>query len=123
MSSESKEERKRVRRVVRKLVISSLLLVLALIIPISALIGIGKPSAESPETWFQRSGSIVVLLAVLAEVALYPIRTNMILNGNLKTIDPHPLENLRPWFRAILYIAAFAIIAGTCIWGYGDLLI
>ena len=56
----------------RKLLFSLLLLVVAIIIPILSFnIPAWAPSTVTDASWFQRSGSVVVIIAVLAEFVLF----------------------------------------------------
>ncbi|WP_199450047.1 hypothetical protein [Vibrio harveyi] len=96
---------------------------------------------KSPEdtTWFARSGSIVVLLAVIVEFRLssyiyedvlkaaqdsakkrgVKVSANPIVQANIdarKTVKPEV-----PKSRKILSICAhILVVTGTVIWGYGD---
>tara|TARA_R110000737_G_scaffold116732_2_gene149371 strand:+ start:459 stop:788 length:330 start_codon:yes stop_codon:yes gene_type:complete len=63
------------------------------------LAGIGtfKPFHVLPEVWFQRSGSLLVLVAVYCEI-----------------VSSNNKDNY------IRFIAHSTVVVGTCIWGYGD---
>ncbi|ENK2930214.1 hypothetical protein AB3D11_004316 [Vibrio vulnificus] len=99
---------------------------------------------KSPEdtTWFARSGSIVVLLAVIVEFRLssyiyedvlkaaqdsakkrgVKVSANSIVQANIdarKTVKPEA-----PKSRKVLSIFAhILVVTGTVIWGYGDKLV
>lgn len=48
-----------------------IMLGLSILMPALALMDFLRPSTESIESWFQRSGSIMVLFAVVAEMQAY----------------------------------------------------
>lgn len=73
--------------------------------------------------WFQRSGSLIVLFSVMLEFRQLRIMDRLRLHA------PHigvggvsfPTNNI-PGQRLMLHRAAVsAIVAGTLIWGYGDI--
>jgi hypothetical protein len=104
-----------------KLFFSIGLLLVAFAIPFLCL---GMPAwalaYETNSTWFQRSGSLVVLFAALSEFLL------------LKTYDyisPSEAAYVVPfdtpkWYKTLYNVIAvagvFLLVAGTLIWGYGD---
>ena len=97
---------------------------LAVLSPLIALIVPWMPEEETLCSWFQRSGSIMVVFALLAETtalrfqkALFPKSafSNKEVEAARKTYWKHP---------AIMNSSAFLLIAiGTFIWGYGDILV
>ncbi|RTE67731.1 hypothetical protein EH243_01925 [Amphritea opalescens] len=95
--------------------------VLAFISPLVALFIPYMPENESIFTWFQRSGSAMVVFGLLAEAKA--INCFFILNpaGFAETgINEARAKYLK--YPANLNIFSFLIIAlGTLIWGYGDI--
>ena len=73
--------------------------------------------------WFQRSGSLLVLFSVVLEfrqtqMARPSASKDVFVNG-----QPTAISRNTPAFRKCLhYYALLAIVIGTVIWGYGDLL-
>lgn len=78
------------------------------------------PCGENPEVWFQRSGSIVVLLAVWIEYKLFKINGDVHPSG-MSTSQLNKLtEKYGTSHKVASYLAAALAITGTFIWGYGD---
>ena len=74
--------------------------------------------------WFQRSGSILVLVCAGSEFLLKKL-TNPVTNTWVK-VSGMPVATARPHSKGInlLHFISFTgIILGTFVWGYGDLVI
>lgn len=84
--------------------------------------GILKPKTEVYSIWFQRSGSLIVMLAILMEYKLFSIH-QAIFPEKITLRQFSGLENKYGKKHKIFSIIStlFAIF-GTFIWGYGDLL-
>ncbi len=95
---------------------------LALAVPIFSLIGIGKPENEELSIWFQRSGSIMVVLALLAEMRAYQMFDVFKPIAYVSSSYDRTHKKYKPQVTAYNYIAFALIGAGTVIWGYGDIL-
>ncbi|MFC1235977.1 hypothetical protein [Vibrio sp. F74] len=103
------------------------ILLLAVIIPTLCWFGILKGSIDA-SSWFQRSGSIMVLFAVWAEFKLFKLSANL----NPRSKNGQTWEDLGHadvlHKEFVGYLATFKIIAamlaimGTLICGYGDLI-
>ena len=95
---------------------------LAIATPILACIDVFRPSTEGFSTWFQRSGSAMVVFALLAEMRAY----QMLEVFRTETYQGDSFYQAKTDFQnqaQIFNIAAFILIAiATLIWGYGDLL-
>jgi hypothetical protein len=104
------------------LIPASILLLLAILFPILAWFEFLLPAKEKTWLWFQRSGSITVMLAVIIEYFLIKIEHNV----NPPNTVPSKVWNMgkgyHSWHKLIQVIAVFVAIFGTLIWGYGDLL-
>ncbi len=80
------------------------------------------PHTENAATWFQRSGSAVVALSIIAESSAISIYNELNPSGFV-SIDFEKLEikyNKLP--KKYTKISLSLIALGTIIWGYGDLL-
>ncbi len=69
--------------------------------------------------WFQRSGAVMVLLAAMLE-----FRQSKVMNDardNAVVIEPIVLTNVPRDRKALHVVALVLIVAGTFVWGYGDL--
>ena len=109
------------RRVRKELLQCVPLIIIAILIPCAALFIDLKPEIETTGSWFQRSGSLIVIIAVWIEFKLLSI------NGDVNpTGITDPIQSLimkfSPWYKLSSYLAAVLAITGTLIWGYGDLL-
>ncbi len=76
---------------------------------------------DEPKVWFQRSGSIMVVILLLAEYQVYKMVTdlrqgNMIPHSARRTQDKY-----RPYIPYLQYVAILATLLATIIWGYGDI--
>lgn len=98
-------------------------LLISLFIPFFGAFGFLMPTTERVDIWFQRSGSLVVLISSLAEFFAVSM---------MNVFNPIKLAN-EPDFttkvtygsqaKALIIVSALFICAGTVIWGYGDLLV
>ena len=104
-------------------VIVVFLLVAALATPLVAAFGPWLPAGESRAIWIQRSGAVTTLFSFMAgAMAVFT-------SGQLYTpgffgdaVKLHVLKDFRLRFR-IAEAAVFLLsLAGTVIWGYGDLI-
>lgn len=100
---------------------AAILLLASLIVGISFWIS----TISSEFHWFARSGSLMVLLAVVVEFR--NLNLQQLLNDNSARISRNVSGILRPtkqpYFRQVLInVAHILVVIGTIIWGYGDLL-
>ena len=97
------------------------LLMLLILLPFLASYGVLKPANEKIEIWFQRSGSIIVLLGSLAEYCSFKMH-NVFSPIHLSN---EPLFNTKLKYclqaKWLMVISAIFISFGTIVWGYGDL--
>jgi|TARA_R110001599_G_scaffold225392_1_gene424562 hypothetical protein len=91
------------------------------IVPLLAVFGVLKPEQESAGIWFQRCGSIVVLLGSLAEY--YSFKMHSVFSPEHLANEPLFNTKLKYCLQAkrLMAISALFIAMGTVIWGYGDL--
>ncbi|MEJ6123249.1 hypothetical protein MT390_15415 [Vibrio sp. 2-Bac 85] len=102
-------------------------LFLGVTIPTLCWFGFFKGAIE-PSSWFQRSGSITVLLAVWAEFKIFKLNESI----NPRSKSGQTWDNLKHadilhkkfagYLNSFKVIAAMLAISGTIICGYGDLL-
>ena len=91
--------------------------------PLFALVIPFRPSNEMACTWFQRSGSLMVMLSLLAELSAVRI-FNLLNPSGFVSVGFKEFENKYknlPVKYSVLCL--IAIGTGTVIWGYGDLLL
>jgi hypothetical protein len=106
----------------RGFIIWSLLMASAIMLPVLLLIL--KPDQYLFNTWFQRSGSVIVVISLLSEIKLISLQqiipsekhNYLIMNEYLKNKYKNPLN--------FASYATYSFVAiGTMIWGYGDILV
>ncbi|HCG8217836.1 TPA: hypothetical protein NJ504_004836 [Vibrio parahaemolyticus] len=111
----------------RKTIKSSLwttlpIILLAISIPlVAAFCPAFMPVNETVATWFQRSGAVVVALAVWIEIKNNAI-SGYIYPSGLSTSDFAILkQDYGLYFNLIKWSGFLLAILGTVIWGYGDI--
>jgi hypothetical protein len=109
---------KRIRRASLQVAI---LCLCAVVPPLFSLTGIFAPEDEALGLWFQRSGIVMTVFAVLAQLKAGRIATTMIAGGTFaETWEAYHkynrLQALAAWLSLTL------VVVGTLIWAYGDLL-
>lgn len=99
------------------------LALVALIAPIAALNGLFMPSSMELAEWFMRSGAITAIFAFSAQTQASAV-IELLSPRGLSSTGINGLRKLfiRPlnWINGLIFCVA---IAGSVIWGYGDLLI
>ncbi|TQV71615.1 hypothetical protein FLL45_20920 [Aliikangiella marina] len=90
--------------------------------------------SEPAQFWFQRSGSIIVMLAAIAEVRVFSkikrLETQVLISTLMADKIEHGLKAagdvskkaIEPWEKFGVILNLFWLLAGTIIWGYGDLI-
>ena len=91
-----------------------------LIVALLAWHGVLNIFGDTPELWFQRSGSIIVVIAALSEYYLFDIKSAF---PKEAYAVPYALKEWeKDRLRYIEYSGFILMAAGTLVWGYGDLL-
>tara|TARA_R110002073_G_scaffold299249_2_gene466159 strand:- start:3681 stop:4103 length:423 start_codon:yes stop_codon:yes gene_type:complete len=84
-----------------------------------------KPETESIATWFQRSGSIMVILAIWLELKMHSISGYMNVDESVVVINEFPTDAVKRYnlcYKIAMIVGFFIAVIGSIIWGYGDLL-
>ena len=71
--------------------------------------------------WFQRSGSVAVLLSALAEYQLLKVNPDINYAKSAYAAETEYKEQYGVIFDFALYLATGIFAVGTLIWGYGDI--
>lgn len=81
------------------------------------------PPGEGEGEWFQRSGSIMVVFALLAELRVNALH-RMSDAGKMPFLHVHIYmqRKFQGWATSASYLTLLIVVAGTVIWGYGDLI-
>ncbi len=106
-----------------KLYLSISSILFAIAVPCIAYFGVFKPENEPLRVWFQRSGSLVTIFSVIADVFIFNIH-QFLYPGRMVSVGFDKLKTrFIRLYIALSLVAIFMTIAGTIIWGYGDLFI
>jgi len=97
-----------------------ILLLITPLIPILAFNGVFMPQKELLPIWFQRSGSIVTILAVIIDAKLFTIASLILESGMQTSFD----DAIRKGFRIPVFIVS-SIALVTTVYGtlFGDMAI
>jgi hypothetical protein len=83
-----------------------------------------NPLLEEANTWFQRSGSLITLVASIGE-ATFIVKLNKLVSvrhwANL-TCEIYIERVYKPYLHFSIVMTFLFIVYGTITWGYGDLL-
>ncbi|MBQ0761395.1 MAG: hypothetical protein KBT78_01015 [Marinobacter psychrophilus] len=99
------------------------LLLIAALIPFLATVEALRPEAEDTALWFQRSGSLTVLFAVLSEFRLQTVDEHINPRGIWDSFQENMKQKYSRKHFLLSAISVLLAIIGTIIWGYGDLFI
>jgi len=100
---------------------SSLLVIVALIIGYIGYGGTFAPEGETNATWFQRSGSLIVVCALWLEFNLFKVNDLVNPTGIITEDGDRFFIRYGRYFSTLKYVGAVVALIGTIIWGYGDL--
>ena len=91
--------------------------------PIISLYYPVMPQGETLSSWFQRSGSLMVIISIIAEFKLFTLNDYFDIHDT-RVFGPVDLpKTYKPIYILITLLAVTGMIFGTLIWGYGDLFI
>lgn len=111
------------REILKALLSSLPLIILAIIFPVLAAHAFLKPDTELLPQWFQRSGSITVMFSVWCEYNLAKVNGYIYPSGLVALDDAQLSEKYKKIYKIARYFGVLLAISGTIIWGYGDQLI
>jgi len=96
------------------------LFLLSLASPI--VLGFLKPETQDAALWFQRSGSVMVVLALLAELRVLAVDGLVIARSNsFLYCHIYIKQKYNSMLKFINCMSYFIIAFATLIWGFGDL--
>jgi len=105
----------------RKLIYSVALLLCAASIPFfSFQMPSWANTLESNATWFQRSGSLVVLFAALSEYMLFKTYAYISPSEAAYSVPFDTPKWYKYLYNIISILGLVLLVTGTIIWGYGD---
>ncbi|HIF5585035.1 TPA: hypothetical protein ACX3CS_004521 [Vibrio parahaemolyticus] len=109
------------RDIVKALLYSIPLMIIAIVVPIGAYYQVLLPVGESVGSWFQRSGAITLIFALWVEFNLIKVNEHINLSGITISDQAELSEKYKLVYRTFQYLGIFLAIAGTVICSYGDL--
>lgn len=114
---------KNARKTIRQSLLTTLpIIFVAIAIPFIAIfVPALMPEKETIATWFQRSGAIVVALAVWVEIKNNAISGYIYPSGLSSGEFAELKESYGLYFNIIKWSGFVLAICGTVIWGYGDI--
>ncbi|WP_299178790.1 hypothetical protein [uncultured Neptuniibacter sp.] len=123
------EEHEHIDRVKSKLWKYSLLCAASFMPPIIAismpfyLVSPYLSENETLSTWFQRSGSLMVIIAIITEFKLYSLNDYFDLNNTRMFVPVDLPKTYKSTYFVISIVALMSMLIGTLIWGYGDIFV
>ncbi|KIF46823.1 hypothetical protein [Vibrio owensii] len=94
-------------------------LIVTLVAVIAVSQGFLLPASDKPEIWFQRSGSIIVVVALFLEY-LVQKRLEAFSNGEVPPWEAGRLY--KAFYQKLAVVCVIYGLLGTMVWGYGDLI-
>ena len=110
------------RDIVRALLYSIPLIILAVAAPMAAYRLVLLPVGENLGSWFQRSGAITLVLAIWVEFNLIKVNEHINLSGITISDQIKLSEKYKLVYRVFQYLGIVLAISGTVICSYGDLI-
>jgi len=83
-----------------------------------------KPVNESVGMWVQRSGAIIVVLSLLAEIKATAVERLAIKNElSFLYCNIYLKNKYKEKVKRVTFATYFVVAVGTLIWGYGDIFV
>ncbi|MBY8086280.1 hypothetical protein KW496_11685 [Vibrio fluvialis] len=109
------------RDIVKALLYSIPLMIVAVVAPIAAYNQLLLPLGENAGSWFQRSGAITLVFALWVEFNLIRVNEHINLSGITISDQTELSQKYKLVYRVFQYLGIFLAIVGTIICSYGDL--
>ena len=110
----------KLRKVNILFLISVIAIIIAVTIPTFAHLGLLKPAQEPLHIWFQRSGSLMIIICVALDTTA--LVTHSTLNYSWCKFFNEKKKFHIIVHRTLTVIAIILTVLATFIWGYGDLI-
>jgi len=107
----------------RDLKVFGFLVLIAVLIPVSALLVPLRPPSESLGSWFQRSGSIMTVLCLVLDLKVFSIHGRLFPSGYVSLGFGAFKDKYLPIYNSLTVVLLVLTGIGTVIWGYGDLFV
>src|SRR5690625_316425 len=102
------------------LITISFFLLIALVIPVCAFFGLGKPVTIATAEWFNRSGALTSVFSLISGTLLNSYRVSYKGLGFSSVVKSGIYAKYRRYSRACQFVSVGFAILGSLIWGYGD---
>jgi hypothetical protein len=106
----------------RALCVAIALLLVAVLTPVLSVY-LPRIEGQSLNLWFQRSGSLATILALIAEVAIVRAKLSITPAGFGWPGVNEQRRRFLPLLGRVEWAVLVTTLGGTLIWGYGDLFI
>lgn len=116
----TEEERKKIKSIKTMLVRCGVFLFFALAFSLYAALCPLLPVSETQSTWFQRSGAVVVVLTVWVQFELQSVK--IYFDKDAYSVPFLLPKNYWSSYSFVSISNVIAMVLGTVIWGYGDIL-
>lgn len=107
----------------RDLKVFAFLSLVAIAIPVCALLVPIRPTGEPLGVWFQRSGSVMTVLCLVLDLKVFSIHGRLFPSGMVDKDFGKFKTKYLPVKNALTILLLILTAVGTVIWGYGDLLV
>ena len=96
---------------------------ISVLVPLLSYFGFFKPESELLGNWFQRSGSVMVVFALFAEMRAYEMFDVLKPAAMVSNEFGYVHQKYKDQIKIFSIFALILVAIGTVIWGYGDLFI
>ena len=105
----------------KKLVVYGVLTCVIFVIPFYSAMCPPFIKSEIQGEWFQRSGSLMVVLGAFVEYRLILMGKYFNIVGTVFDMPFIAPESYNKYYNTISFLILSGIVIGTLIWGYGDI--
>lgn len=111
------------KKICKTITVALFFLILALAMGVLPFSGILQPETQSTGAWWQRAGAPMAVFAFLAQNKAQSL-AGLLTPGSQSSEEMlNLIKKYKITHKIIQYAASALTVAGTLIWGYGDLLI
>ncbi len=96
---------------------------LIILIPILSYNSFFKPVEDPANIWFQRSGALITICALFMDLQIYRINQFLNPSGYVSVGFSEFKSKYNKLYVFLTIIGFLSTVAGTVVWGYGDLLV
>jgi hypothetical protein len=102
----------------------AILMLIAIAIPMIAYSSLLKPDDKSLKIWFQRSDSLMTVVCLVLDITVLKLKNILCPTSSFGPVGLFEFrQKYLLSYKVFGVVAPFLTLAGTLIWGYGDLLV